>query len=103
MGGWNRSPSAKPVPDGEPQILAEVASAPLDSIASEVNRRSLNLGAELLLQWAGGREKAHERLTQHVREVIGSSEGVYLADGSGLSYEDRVAPSAFIALYTGPE
>ena len=86
-----------PPPEGAPQVLAEVASAPLDSLASEINRRSLNLGAELLLQWAGGRDRAHERLTQHVREVIGSSEGVYLADGSGLSYEDRVAPSAFIA------
>lgn len=94
---WNRTPSKAPEVEGEPQILAEVASAPLDSIASEVNRRSLNLGAELLLQWAGGRERAHERLTQHVREVIGTSEGVYLADGSGLSYDDRVAPSAFIA------
>jgi serine-type D-Ala-D-Ala carboxypeptidase/endopeptidase (penicillin-binding protein 4) len=94
---WNRAPSASPPPDGAPQVLAEVASAPLDSLASEINRRSLNLGAELLLQWAGGRDRAHERLTQHVREVIGSSEGVYLADGSGLSIEDRVAPSAFIA------
>jgi D-alanyl-D-alanine carboxypeptidase/D-alanyl-D-alanine-endopeptidase (penicillin-binding protein 4) len=94
---WNRAQSVGPPPDGEPQVLAEVASAPLDSLASEINRRSLNLGAELLLQWAGGRERAHERLTQHVREIIGSSEGVYLADGSGLSYEDRVAPSAFIA------
>ncbi len=94
---WNRAPSAGAPPDGAPHVLAEVASAPLDSLASEINRRSLNLGAELLLQWAGGRDRAHERLTQHVREVIGSSEGVYLADGSGLSYEDRVAPSAFIA------
>jgi D-alanyl-D-alanine carboxypeptidase/D-alanyl-D-alanine-endopeptidase (penicillin-binding protein 4) len=94
---WNRAPSASAPPEGTPQVLAEVASAPLDSLASEINRRSLNLGAELLLQWAGGRDRAHERLTQHVREVIGSSEGVYLADGSGLSYEDRVAPSAFIA------
>jgi serine-type D-Ala-D-Ala carboxypeptidase/endopeptidase (penicillin-binding protein 4) len=93
---WNRTPSAT-LPEGEPQILAEVASAPLDSLASEINRRSLNLGAELLLQWAGGREKAPERLTQHVLDVIGSSEGVYLADGSGLSYDDRVAPSAFIS------
>jgi D-alanyl-D-alanine carboxypeptidase/D-alanyl-D-alanine-endopeptidase (penicillin-binding protein 4) len=93
---WNRAPSAA-APDGEPQILAEVASAPLDSLASEINRRSLNLGAELLLQWAGGRERPHEQLTQHVREVIGSSEGVYLADGSGLSSDDRVAPSAFIS------
>ena len=94
---WNRAPSAGAPPDGAHQVLAEVASAPLDSLASEINRRSLNLGAELLLQWAGGRDRAHERLTQHVREVIGSSEGVHLADGSGLSYEDRVAPSAFIA------
>ncbi len=94
---WNRVPSAGSAPDGEPQILAEVASAPLDSLASEINRRSLNLGAELLLQWAGGRERAPERLTQHVRDVIGSSEGVYLTDGSGLSYDDRVAPSAFIS------
>jgi serine-type D-Ala-D-Ala carboxypeptidase/endopeptidase (penicillin-binding protein 4) len=94
---WNRAPTASPPPQGAPHVLAEVASAPLDSLASEINRRSLNLGAELLLQWAGGRDRAHERLTKHVREVIGSSEGVYLADGSGLSYEDRVAPSAFIA------
>jgi D-alanyl-D-alanine carboxypeptidase/D-alanyl-D-alanine-endopeptidase (penicillin-binding protein 4) len=94
---WNRAPSAGAPPEGTPQVLAEVASAPLDSLASEINRRSLNLGAELLLQWAGGRDRAHERLTQHVREVTGSSDGVYLADGSGLSYEDRVTPSAFIA------
>ena len=94
---WNRAPYIGAPPEGAPQILAEVASAPLDSLASEINRRSLNLGAELLLQWAGGRERAPERLTQHVRDVIGSSEGVYLTDGSGLSYDDRVAPSAFIS------
>jgi serine-type D-Ala-D-Ala carboxypeptidase/endopeptidase (penicillin-binding protein 4) len=94
---WNRAPSAKAAVEGEAQIMAEVASAPLDSLASEINRRSLNLGAELLLQWAGGREQAPARLTRHVLDVIGSSEGLYLADGSGLSYEDRVAPSAFIS------
>ena len=94
---WNRAPTIGAPPEGEPQILAEVASAPLDSLASEINRRSLNLGAELLLQWAGGRDKAPERLTRHVLDVIGSSEGVYLTDGSGLSYDDRVSPSAFVA------
>lgn len=94
---WNRAPYIGAPPEGEPQILAEVASAPLDSLASEINRRSLNLGAELLLQWAGGREKAPERLTRHVLDVIGSNDGVYLTDGSGLSYDDRVAPSAFIS------
>jgi serine-type D-Ala-D-Ala carboxypeptidase/endopeptidase (penicillin-binding protein 4) len=92
---WNRVPYIGAPPEGAPQILAEVASASLDSLASEINRRSLNLGAELLLQWAGGRDRAPERLTQHVRDVIGSNEGVYLTDGSGLSYDDRVAPSAF--------
>ncbi len=94
---WNRSPYIGAPPEGEPQILAEVASAPLDSLASEINRRSLNLGAELLLQWAGGRKDAPEQLTKHVLDVIGAHEGVYLKDGSGLSYDDRVAPSAFIA------
>ncbi len=94
---WNRAPYIGAPPEGEPQILAEVASAPLDSLASEINRRSLNLGAELLLQWAGGREGAPEQLTKHVLDVIGSHDGVLLKDGSGLSYEDRVAPSAFIA------
>ena len=92
------TPKASPraAEEARSQILAEVASAPLDSLASEINRRSLNLGAELLLQWAGGRERGPERLTDHVRTVTGS-DGVYLVDGSGLSYEDRVTPSTFIS------
>ena len=57
-------------------MLAEVSSPPLDSLASEINRRSLNLGAELLLQWAGGRDHAPELLTDHVRQVVGSQDGV---------------------------
>jgi serine-type D-Ala-D-Ala carboxypeptidase/endopeptidase (penicillin-binding protein 4) len=93
---WNAKGLAVPVVDGQPQILAEVASAPLDSLASEINRRSLNLGAELLLQWAGGRERGPERLTDHVRTITGSN-GVYLVDGSGLSSDDRVTPSTFIS------
>jgi serine-type D-Ala-D-Ala carboxypeptidase/endopeptidase (penicillin-binding protein 4) len=93
---WNAKGLAIPVADGQPQILAEVASAPLDSLASEINRRSLNLGAELLLQWAGGRERGPERLTDHVRSVTGS-DGVYLVDGSGLSSDDRVTPATFIS------
>src|SRR5690606_17615262 len=67
---WNRSSVVGAPPEGGLRILAEVASPPLDSLASEINRRSLNLGAELLLQWAGGRDAAPERLTEHVREVI---------------------------------
>jgi serine-type D-Ala-D-Ala carboxypeptidase/endopeptidase (penicillin-binding protein 4) len=93
---WNPSPFIGAPPTGGPQILAEVSSPPLDSLASEINRRSLNLGAELLLQWAGGRDRAPALLTDHVRQVVGSSDGVYLVDGSGLSYEDRVTPHTFV-------
>jgi D-alanyl-D-alanine carboxypeptidase len=32
-----------------------------------------------------------------VQEIIGQREGVYLVDGSGLSYQDRVSPSAFVS------
>jgi serine-type D-Ala-D-Ala carboxypeptidase/endopeptidase (penicillin-binding protein 4) len=93
---WNAKGLVAPAEEAESQILAEVASAPLDSLASEINRRSLNLGAELLLQWAGGRERGPERLTDHVRTITGS-DGVYLVDGSGLSFDDRVTPSTFIS------
>jgi D-alanyl-D-alanine carboxypeptidase/D-alanyl-D-alanine-endopeptidase (penicillin-binding protein 4) len=93
---WNPSPYIGVPPQGGPQTLAEVSSPSLDSLASEINRRSLNLGAELLLQWAGGREHAPALLTDHVRQVVGSADGVYLVDGSGLSYDDRVTPQAFV-------
>jgi D-alanyl-D-alanine carboxypeptidase/D-alanyl-D-alanine-endopeptidase (penicillin-binding protein 4) len=94
---WNRSAKVRNPLDGTPRVLAEVASPPLDSLASEINRRSLNLGAELLLQWAGGRDQGPANLTAHVQQVIGQSGGVYLVDGSGLSYQDRVTPSAFVS------
>ena len=94
---WNRSGKATEPLDGSFKVLAEVTSAPLDSLASEINRRSLNLGAELLLQWAGGPTQGPANLTAHVQEIIGQREGVYLVDGSGLSYHDRVSPSAFVS------
>jgi D-alanyl-D-alanine carboxypeptidase/D-alanyl-D-alanine-endopeptidase (penicillin-binding protein 4) len=94
---WNRTGKATEPLDGSLKVLAEVASPPLDSLASEINRRSLNLGAELLLQWAGGPTQGPANLTAHVQEIIGQQEGVYLVDGSGLSYEDRVSPSAFVS------
>lgn len=93
---WNPAPYIGAPPPGGPRTLAEVASPTLDSLASEINRRSLNLGAELLLQWAGGRSNGPSLLTDHVRSIIGSDAGINLVDGSGLSYEDRVAPAAFI-------
>src|SRR4051812_3367995 len=94
---WNRSARMRAALDDTPRILAEVASPPLDSLASEINRRSLNLGAELLLQWAGGRERGPANLMAHVQQVTGQMDGVYLVDGSGLSYQDRVTPFAFMS------
>lgn len=94
---WNPAAYVGAPPVGGPQLLAEVASPTFDSLASEINRRSLNLGAELLLQWAGGRDQGPALLTNHVRQVIGADDGVYLVDGSGLSYDDRVTPQAFVS------
>jgi D-alanyl-D-alanine carboxypeptidase len=68
---WDRSPNPITIEGDATDVLAEVTSATFDSIASEVNRRSLNIGAELLLQWAGGRDHAPELLTEHVNRWPG--------------------------------
>ncbi len=80
-------------------VLAQVHSLPYDSIAVEVNSRSNNLGAELLLRWAAGEDPhfAAEELTRHVRQVTGDPLGVSLVDGSGLSEHDRASAWSFIA------
>jgi serine-type D-Ala-D-Ala carboxypeptidase/endopeptidase (penicillin-binding protein 4) len=73
-------------------VLAQVNSAPLDSVAIEVNRRSLNIGAELMLQFAAGNQLSGPGLlTQHVRQVVGPSARVHLVDGSGLSEFNRMS------------
>ena len=96
---WDRAaaPEAPAMVTADALVLARVSSPPLDSILSDVNRRSHNLGAELLLQWAGGWENPADRLVAHVRKVAGSQHAVHLVDGSGLSAQDRVAPATFIA------
>jgi D-alanyl-D-alanine carboxypeptidase/D-alanyl-D-alanine-endopeptidase (penicillin-binding protein 4) len=81
-------------------VLAEIESPTLDSLASEVNTRSLNIGAELLLRWAGGATNAAEKLMEHIRSITGATTGVHLVDGSGLSTEDRIAPSVFVSYLT---
>jgi len=94
---WNRSARMKAPLGGTTRVLAEVASPPLDSLASEINRRSLNAGAELLLQWAAGRDQGPSHLMDHIQQVIGPTQGLYLVDGSGLSYEDRVTAANFVS------
>ena len=77
---------------GDP-ILAQVESASIDSMAMEVNRRSLNIGAELMLQHAAGSQTGGPALlTQHVRQVVGPLARVHLVDGSGLSESNRMSP-----------
>jgi D-alanyl-D-alanine carboxypeptidase/D-alanyl-D-alanine-endopeptidase (penicillin-binding protein 4) len=74
-------------------VLAQVESAPFDSVAVEVNRRSLNIGAELMLQWAARSQTTGPSLvTDHVRRVVGPSARVSLVDGSGLSELNRISP-----------
>jgi D-alanyl-D-alanine carboxypeptidase len=74
-----------------------VVSAPFDSIAREVNTRSLNIGAEALLEWAAGpTADAARQLTEHVRRITGEYLGVNLVDGSGLSSDDRATPYSFV-------
>ncbi|MEP6686779.1 MAG: D-alanyl-D-alanine carboxypeptidase/D-alanyl-D-alanine-endopeptidase [Gemmatimonadales bacterium] len=74
-------------------VLAQVESAPFDSVATEVNRRSLNIGAELMLQWGAGSQTTGPALvTEHVRQVVGPSARVSLVDGSGLSILNRISP-----------
>ena len=81
-----------------PIVLAEIHSQVFDSIASEINRRSLNLGAELLLRWAAGTDPdPAARLTAHVQQITGDYAGVKLVDGSGLSDQNRVSPLTFVS------
>jgi serine-type D-Ala-D-Ala carboxypeptidase/endopeptidase (penicillin-binding protein 4) len=93
---WDRTPPTMTTEDEPTLVLAEVSSASFDSLATDINRRSVNIGAELLLQWAAGTQRGPELLTQHVQQVAGVAGGVHLFDGSGLSHQDRVTPATFI-------
>ncbi|HEU5217980.1 MAG TPA: D-alanyl-D-alanine carboxypeptidase/D-alanyl-D-alanine-endopeptidase [Gemmatimonadales bacterium] len=95
---WQRASGLAPTSSVTAQTtLAEVSSEPFDSIASEINRRSLNIGAELLLRWAGGEDSPADRLTSHVQEITGDFTSIHLVDGSGLSHDDRASPLAFVS------
>jgi D-alanyl-D-alanine carboxypeptidase/D-alanyl-D-alanine-endopeptidase (penicillin-binding protein 4) len=90
---WINRTSPPTSSPGLPAVLAMVESAPFDSVAIEINRRSLNIGAELVLQWAAASQTTGPALlTQHVRDVVGPKAQVQLVDGSGLSELDRVSP-----------
>jgi serine-type D-Ala-D-Ala carboxypeptidase/endopeptidase (penicillin-binding protein 4) len=90
---WVNRNSPPPAWPGLPTVLAKVESEPFDSMAVEINRRSLNIGAELVLQWAAASQTTGPALvTQHVRDVVGPRAQIRMVDGSGLSELDRVSP-----------
>jgi serine-type D-Ala-D-Ala carboxypeptidase/endopeptidase (penicillin-binding protein 4) len=90
---WVNRNSPPPAWPGLPAVLAKVESEPFDSVAVEINRRSLNIGAELVLQWAAASQTTGPSLvTQHVRDVVGPRAQIRMVDGSGLSELDRVSP-----------
>ncbi|HEY4320201.1 MAG TPA: D-alanyl-D-alanine carboxypeptidase/D-alanyl-D-alanine-endopeptidase [Gemmatimonadales bacterium] len=91
---WSRGSAMSAPVVANKRVLAEVASETFDSIAHEVNTRSLNIGAEMMLLWGGGGIGEVSRLTDFVRHVTGL-DGVHLVDGSGLSEQDLVAPIVF--------
>jgi PBP4 family serine-type D-alanyl-D-alanine carboxypeptidase len=91
---WIKASSISAPGMADKRVLAEVASETFDSVAHEVNTRSLNIGAEMMLIWGGGGNAPATQLTDFVRKITGLS-GVHLVDGSGLSEEDRVAPIVF--------
>ena len=93
---WDRTAPDIVVENDPTEVLAEVESPPFDSVALDINRRSLNIGAELLLRWAAGRRDGPELLTEHVQQIAGVAGGVRLVDGSGMSHEDRVTPATFV-------
>ncbi|MEO8451931.1 MAG: D-alanyl-D-alanine carboxypeptidase/D-alanyl-D-alanine-endopeptidase [Gemmatimonadota bacterium] len=94
---WTSAPGmSAPTGTLRATTIAEVISPTFDSIASEINRRSLNIGAELLLHWAAGYDNPVDRLNAHVQQITGDRSGVRLVDGSGLSSENRVSPYAFV-------
>jgi D-alanyl-D-alanine carboxypeptidase/D-alanyl-D-alanine-endopeptidase (penicillin-binding protein 4) len=95
---WLPSPALNAPERRDAVVLADVRSPTLDSLASEINRKSSNVGAELLLRWAAlGEGDPAERLTAHVQQITGDYAGVRLVDGSGLSAENRVAPLTFVS------
>jgi D-alanyl-D-alanine carboxypeptidase/D-alanyl-D-alanine-endopeptidase (penicillin-binding protein 4) len=88
--------------------LGSLASPPLATLASVMNRESINHFAELLFRnvahaaspdAVGSAENANGLLKQFMAQKVGARDGsVLAADGSGLSTLDRVTPRAMVQL-----
>lgn len=96
--------SAPPTPPSR-EVLAQHESAPLAESLKVILKVSQNLHAEMLLRTLG-RERRHlgsaeaglEELKQFLTEIGVKEDAVVLRDGSGLSRQDLVTPSAMVAL-----
>jgi D-alanyl-D-alanine carboxypeptidase/D-alanyl-D-alanine-endopeptidase (penicillin-binding protein 4) len=91
----------------EATTVATIASPPLWSIISAMNRESINIFAELLFRSAGRvateREGSAQTGLAALREFMDKEVGarpevVYAADGSGLSVLDKVTARSMIQL-----
>ena len=99
--------SPAPPPATPPRIVvAEYVSPPLSEAIKPVNKESENLHAEMLLRTLGrvlknqgSLEDGLEALNEFDAQRVGILPGeTYFSDGSGLSREDLVAPSAAVKL-----
>ena len=84
--------------DAEP--LQAYVSPMLDEIVERVNRESDNLYAEQVFRTFGGgqAEDAADRVEAFVERAGADADGLYIADGSGLSRKDMVTPDALAAV-----
>jgi len=87
------------------RVLASHISVPVAEDVTVINKVSQNLHAELLLRLLGKIHGTDGSLAQGARVVrqflisAGVDDGdFFLYDGSGMSYDDRVAPRAFTQL-----
>ncbi len=93
-------------PDGA-RVVAEVVSPPLIDTVTHVNSYSSNLGAELLLKRLGLEFKGEGTTTAGTEAVLSvlssvgiETESLMVADGSGLSEQNRLTCGAVASVLT---
>ncbi len=100
LGGASQSPISSPA-----IVIAAHESAPLIESLKVINKVSQNLHAEMLLKTlgrerrnVGSTEAGLEEVNNFLREIGVPESQVALRDGSGLSRQTLVSPSAVVAL-----
>jgi len=85
--------------------VAVIRSRPLSELAAQMNKWSMNVVAELILRVAAGDPETGVATTAAGCEMAGRMlaelhgvEGTQLADGSGLSRLNRIAPAQLVSV-----